>query len=316
VGGFREPAGVLGSAIPLPLPAGDGSCAGCPVPPPSTSEFLLRKPAKCGALIGDPAFIDIARGSARGAVGTLPVTLSWCPNPLPTVLRTAAPSAPDQSSARFAYASRRRAATTVIESERPRPHRSAASSFSALSQIPPEGEQWAACGFTSPASHELVPAPVVVPGRACPPAFPQHVEKDCGNECGWPRGLIGCRALTNLCHITDSHTNALRTGLITKLRYLGLRVSNFVTPSTCRGDGARGARRFPRDRASALQGVDVPASARSLDDRRNIDPAVAGRLRGGHDPQWRPQGPAREGTSTGWPRSRTSAGRAALWAEI
>jgi 3-phosphoshikimate 1-carboxyvinyltransferase len=237
VGGLRAPERVLdfgNSATGCRLVM--GAVAGCPITATFDGDASLRKRPMRRIL--DPVGLIGARTVSAHDGGRLPLTLAGARDPVPIVYRTPVPSAQIKSAILLA-ALAAPGATTVIESEASRDHTERLlTHFGADVTVEPEGAHGRK--ITLKGEPELVPAPVVVPADPSSAAFPMVA------------ALIvpGSEVI-----LTDVMTNPLRTGLITTLREMGARIEAL----NVRSDVGEEMADF-RVRASALRGVDVPAT--------------------------------------------------------
>jgi 3-phosphoshikimate 1-carboxyvinyltransferase len=158
-------------------------------------------------------------------------------DPIPIVYRTPVPSAQVKSAVLLAGLAAP-GATTVIESEASRDHTERLlMHFGAEVTVEPEGEHGRKITLTG--EPELAPAAVVVPADPSSAAFPLVAAL-----------IVPGSDVT----LTDVMTNPLRTGLITTLREMGADIETLNVR-----DAGEELADF-RVQASALKGVDVPAS--------------------------------------------------------
>jgi 3-phosphoshikimate 1-carboxyvinyltransferase len=258
VGGFREPEAALdfgnsGTGCRLIM----GAVAGCPITAMFDGDASLRKRPMQRIL--EPATLIGARALSAAEGGRLPITLAGARDPIPIVYRTPVPSAQIKSAVLLAGLAAP-GATTVIESEASRDHTERLlAHFGASVTVEPEGEHGRKIKLIG--EPELVPAPVVVPADPSSAAFPMVAALVVPGS-----DLI----------LTDVMTNPLRTGLITTLREMGADIE----AGNVRGDVGEEMADF-RVRASALRGVDVPASrAPSMIDEYPILAVAAAFARG------------------------------------
>jgi 3-phosphoshikimate 1-carboxyvinyltransferase len=258
VGGFREPEAALdfgnsGTGCRLMM----GAVAGCPITATFDGDASLRKRPMQRIL--EPATLIGARALSAAEGGRLPIALAGARDPIPIVYRTPVPSAQIKSAVLLAGLAAP-GATTVIESEASRDHTERLlAHFGASITVEPEGEHGRRITLTG--EPELVPAPVVVPADPSSAAFPMVAALVVPGS-----DLI----------LTDVMTNPLRTGLITTLREMGADIE----VQNVRADVGEEMADF-RVRASALRGVDVPASrAPSMIDEYPILAVAAAFARG------------------------------------
>jgi 3-phosphoshikimate 1-carboxyvinyltransferase len=237
VGGFAQPNGALdfgnsGTGVRLVM----GAVGGCPIVAGFDGDASLR--SRPMQRILDPLSLMGVRPVEVSDGGRLPLTLAGAREPLPIVYRTPVPSAQIKSAVLLAGLAAP-GATTVIESEASRDHtEKLLAHFGAEVAVEPEGEHGRR--ITLKGEPELTPAPVVVPADPSSAAFPMVA------------ALIvpGSEVI-----LTDVMTNPLRTGLITTLREMGADIETL----NLRSDVGEEMADF-RVRASALRGVDVPAT--------------------------------------------------------
>jgi 3-phosphoshikimate 1-carboxyvinyltransferase len=237
VGGFREPAAALdfgnsGTGCRLVM----GAVAGCPIVASFDGDASLRKrPMK---RILDPIALIGARAVAMAEGGRLPLTLAGARDPIPIVYRTPVASAQIKSAVLLAGLAAP-GATTVIESEASRDHTELMlRHFGA--QLVSEADGPHGRRITLQGQPELAAAPVVVPADPSSAAFPM---------------VAALIAAGSDIFLTGVMTNPLRTGLIATLREMGASIETLDT----RSDAGESMADF-RVRASALHGVEVPAS--------------------------------------------------------
>jgi 3-phosphoshikimate 1-carboxyvinyltransferase len=237
VGGFREPASVLdfgnsGTGCRLVM----GAVAGCPVTATFDGDASLRKRPMNRIL--EPVALMGAHAVSVADGGRLPVTLAGARDPMPLVYCTPVPSAQIKSAVLLAGLAAP-GETIVIESEASRDHTERLlEHFGADVRVEAAGAEGRK--ITLQGEPELAPAPVVVPADPSSAAFPMVA------------ALIvpGSEVI-----LTDVMTNPLRTGLIMTLREMGADIEALDV----RGDAGEDMADF-RVRASALRGVEVPAS--------------------------------------------------------
>jgi 3-phosphoshikimate 1-carboxyvinyltransferase len=237
VGGFSAPRSVLdfgnsGTGCRLVM----GAVAGCPITATFDGDSSLRKRPMNRIL--DPVALMGAQAVSVAAGGRLPITLTGARDPIPVLYRTPVPSAQIKSAVLLAGLAAP-GETVVVESEASRDHTERLlAHFGADVRIEVEGGEGRK--ITLKGQPELVPAPVVVPADPSSAAFPMVA------------ALIvpGSDVI-----LTDVMTNPLRTGLISTLREMGADIAALEV----RGDGGEEMADF-RVRASALRGVEVPAS--------------------------------------------------------
>ena len=122
---------------------------------------------------------------------------------------------------------------------------------------------------------ELTPRPVTVPADPSSAAFP----------------LVAALLVPGSDVILNGvMMNPLRGGLFTTLGEMGARIERLEE----RNEGGEDVADL-RVRAGTLRGVEVPAGARAVHDRRISDPRCRRRLRRGHDRDARSQGAAGQG---------------------
>ena len=237
VGGFREPAAALdfgnsGTGCRLVM----GAVAGCPIVASFDGDASLRKrPMK---RILDPVALIGARAVAMADGGRLPLTLAGARDPIPIVYRTPVASAQIKSAVLLAGLAAP-GATTVIETEASRDHTELMlRHFGAQLVSEPDGPHGRR--ITLQGQPELTAAPVVVPADPSSAAFPM---------------VAALIAAGSDIFLTGVMTNPLRTGLIATLREMGASIETLDT----RSDAGESMADF-RVRASALHGVEVPAS--------------------------------------------------------
>jgi 3-phosphoshikimate 1-carboxyvinyltransferase len=235
VGGFAEPKDIIdfgnsGTGCRLIM----GAVGGCPIAATFDGDASLRKrPMK---RILDPLEMMGARAVEMADGGRLPLRLAGARDPIPIVYRTPVPSAQIKSAVLLAGLNAP-GETTVIEAEASRDHTERMlSHFGAEVASAAEGAHGRR--ITLKGQPELTPAPVVVPADPSSAAFPMAA------------ALIvpGSDVI-----LSDVMTNPLRTGLVTTLLEMGARIDKL----DLRNEGEE-MTDF-RVRASALQGVDVPA---------------------------------------------------------
>jgi 3-phosphoshikimate 1-carboxyvinyltransferase len=238
VGGFREPAHVLdfgnsGTGCRLVM----GAVAPCPITVTFDGDASLRRRPMRRIL--DPMALIGARATKVGDDGRLPLTLIGARDPVPIVYATPVPSAQIKSAVLLAGLNAP-GETTVIETEASRDHTERMlAQFGAEVRIEAVGGDGHGRRITLKGEPELVPAAVAVPADPSSAAFPLVAALIVpGSE------LI----------LTAVMTNPLRTGLLTTLREMGADIETL----DARGDGEEAA--DLRVRASALRGVEVPAS--------------------------------------------------------
>jgi 3-phosphoshikimate 1-carboxyvinyltransferase len=237
VGGFRAPEGVLdfgnsGTGCRLVM----GAVAGCPVTATFDGDASLRtRPMK---RILDPLELIGAHALSVTDGGRLPLTLAGARDPIPIVYRTPVPSAQIKSAVLLAGLAAP-GETTVVENEASRDHTERLlKHFGAEVRVEAEGAHGRK--ITLRGESELAPAPVVVPADPSSAAFPM---------------VAAVLAPGSDVILTDVMTNPLRTGLIVTLREMGADIEAL----DLRSDGGEEMADL-RVRASALRGVEVPAS--------------------------------------------------------
>jgi 3-phosphoshikimate 1-carboxyvinyltransferase len=236
VGGFREPDAVLdfgnsGTGARLVM----GAVAGCPITAGFDGDASLRKRPMQRIL--DPVVLIGARVTGGAEGGRLPLSLRGARDPIPILYRTPVPSAQIKSAVLLAGLAAP-GTTIVIESEASRDHTERLlRHFGAELAVENEGEHGRK--ITLRGEPELVPAPVVVPADPSSAAFPMVAAL-----------LVPGSEIV----LGDVMTNPLRTGLIATLREMGADIEAVEVRG---GVGEEMA--DVRVRASALQGVDVPA---------------------------------------------------------
>ncbi|MBV8322848.1 MAG: 3-phosphoshikimate 1-carboxyvinyltransferase [Hyphomicrobiales bacterium] len=237
VGGFRAPEGVLdfgnsGTGCRLVM----GAVAGCPVTATFDGDASLRtRPMK---RILDPLELIGAHALSVTDGGRLPLTLAGARDPIPIVYRTPVPSAQIKSAVLLAGLAAP-GETTVVENEASRDHTERLlKHFGAEVRVEAEGAHGRK--ITLRGESELAPAPVVVPADPSSAAFPM---------------VAALLAPGSDVILTDVMTNPLRTGLIVTLREMGADIEAL----DLRSDGGEEMADL-RVRASALRGVEVPAS--------------------------------------------------------
>ena len=237
VGGFRAPEGVLdfgnsGTGCRLVM----GAVAGCPVTATFDGDASLRtRPMK---RILDPLELIGAHALSVTDGGRLPLTLAGARDPIPIVYRTLVPSAQIKSAVLLAGLAAP-GETTVVENEASRDHTERLlKHFGAEVRVEAEGAHGRK--ITLRGESELAPAPVVVPADPSSAAFPM---------------VAALLAPGSDVILTDVMTNPLRTGLIVTLREMGADIEAL----DLRSDGGEEMADL-RVRASALRGVEVPAS--------------------------------------------------------
>jgi len=235
VGGFAAPkdaidCGNSGTACRLVM----GAVGGCPIDATFDGDASLRKrPMK---RILDPLELVGARTVETAEGGRLPLRLAGARDPIPIIYRTPVPSAQIKSAVLLAGLNAP-GETTVIESEASRDHTERMlGHFGAEVRTAPEGVHGRR--ITLKGQPELAPAPVMVPADPSSAAFPMAA------------ALIvpGSDVI-----LPDVMTNPLRTGFVTTLMEMGARIEKL----NLRDEGEE-MTDF-RVRASALNGVDVPA---------------------------------------------------------
>ena len=237
VGGFAQPErpldfGNSGTGVRLVM----GAVGGCPIVAGFDGDASLR--SRPMQRILDPLSLMGARPVEVSDGGRLPLTLAGVREPVPIVYRTPVPSAQIKSAVLLAGLAAP-GTTTVIETEASRDHtEKLLRHFGAEVAVEPEGEHGRK--ITLKGEPELTPAPVVVPADPSSAAFPMVA------------ALIvpGSEVI-----LADVMTNPLRTGLITTLREMGADIEALHV----RSDVGEEMADF-RVRASALRGVDVPAT--------------------------------------------------------
>src|SRR5215470_16848544 len=235
VGGFAAPRGAIdcgnsGTACRLLM----GAVGGCPIDATFDGDASLRKrPMK---RILDPLELMGARTIETAEGGRLPLRLAGARDPIPIVYRTPVASAQIKSAVLLAGLNAP-GETTVIESEASRDHTERMlGHFGAEVTSAPEGAHGRR--ITLKGQPELAPAPVMVPADPSSAAFPMAA------------ALIvpGSDVI-----LPDVMTNPLRTRFVTTLMEMGARIEKL----NLRDEGEE-MTDF-RVRASALNGVDVPA---------------------------------------------------------
>jgi 3-phosphoshikimate 1-carboxyvinyltransferase len=237
VGGFAQPAAPLdfgnsGTGCRLVM----GAVAGCPVVATFDGDASLRgRPMR---RVLDPLELMGARVADQAEGGRLPLTLQGARDPLPIVYRTPVASAQIKSAVLLAGLAAP-GVTTVIESEASRDHTELMlRQFGAEIVSEADGAHGRRISLTG--EPELRGAAVTVPADPSSAAFP----------------LVAALIVAGSdIVLTDVMTNPLRTGLLTTLREMGARIDE---------ENVRRAEGEPmadlRVRASALRGVEVPAS--------------------------------------------------------
>jgi 3-phosphoshikimate 1-carboxyvinyltransferase len=236
VGGFAEPSrpldfGNSGTGCRLML----GAVAGCPITAIFDGDASLRRRPMQRVL--EP----LQRIGARAhgvAEGRLPVTLTGAGDPMPIVFEPPVPSAQVKSAVLLAGLSAP-GQTVVVEGEATRDHtEKMLAHFCADVRVEPEGDRGRR--VTLAGQPELVPAPIVVPADPSSAAFP----------------MVAALITPGSSVILDGvMMNPLRAGLFTTLAEMGALIERLDT----RNEGGEEVADL-QVRASALRGVDVPAS--------------------------------------------------------
>jgi 3-phosphoshikimate 1-carboxyvinyltransferase len=237
VGGFRAPGCALdfgnsGTGCRLAM----GAVAGAPITATFDGDASLRKRPMQRIL--DPVGLIGARTLSMNDGGRLPLTLAGARDPIPIVYRTPVPSAQIKSAVLLAGLAAP-GETVVIEGQASRDHTERMlAHFGAEVTVEREGAHGRK--ITLKGQPELSPAAVVVPADPSSAAFPMVAAL-----------IVPSSELI----LADVMTNPLRTGLMATLREMGADIETLAE----RSDGGE-AMADIRVRASALHGVEVPAS--------------------------------------------------------
>ena len=237
VGGFAQPAAALdfgnsGTGCRLMI----GAVAGCGITATFDGDASLRKRPMRRVL--DPLAQMGARVSDAAEGGRLPLTLQGAAEPLPITYESPVPSAQLKSAVLLAGLAAA-GETTVIEAEATRDHtEKLMKHFGAKIVSKPFDEHGRRIVLQG--QPELEPSPVLVPADPSSAAFPLVAAL-----------LVPGSDLT----LEAVMTNPLRTGLFATLRDMGANIEELNK----RADGGEEVADL-RVRASALKGVDVPAS--------------------------------------------------------
>jgi 3-phosphoshikimate 1-carboxyvinyltransferase len=236
VGGFAAPAheldfGNSGTGCRLML----GAVAGCPIAATFDGDASLRRRPMRRVL--EP-LERIGAQTLAAADGRLPLTLAGAREPIPIVFEPPVPSAQLKSAVLLAALSAP-GATTVLEAEATRDHtEKMLAHFGAEVRVEPLGELGRR--ITLVGQPELAPHPIIVPADPSSAAFP----------------LVAALITPGSEVILDGvMLNPLRTGLLTTLAEMGAVIEQLEI----RKEGGEEVADL-RVRASALRGVEVPAS--------------------------------------------------------
>ncbi len=212
-----------------------GAVAGCPITATFDGDASLRRRPMRRVLeplarIGAQAVVD--------ADGRLPLTLKGAREPIPIVFEPPVPSAQLKSAVLLAGLAAP-GETIVIEAEATRDHtEKMLTHFGADVRVKPHGNLGR--HITLAGQPELAPQPIMVPADPSSAAFP----------------LVAALITPGSDVILDGvMLNPLRTGLLTTLAEMGAAIERLET----RNEGGEEVADL-RVRASALRGVEVPAS--------------------------------------------------------
>jgi 3-phosphoshikimate 1-carboxyvinyltransferase len=237
IGGLAEPSDVLdfgnaGTGTRLMM----GVVGGHPITATFDGDASLRKRPMRRIL--DPLALMGAQVKSEAAGGRCPIMLEGARHASPIEYRTPVASAQIKSAVLLAGLNAP-GRTTVIETQASRDHTERMlRHFGADVTVEPHGETGRKITLTG--QPELKPAPVVVPGDPSSAAFPI---------------VAGLIAPGSDIVVEGVMMNPLRTGLITTLLEMGARVEKM----NAREEGGEEVADL-RVRASALRGVEVPAS--------------------------------------------------------
>ena len=212
-----------------------GAVAGCPITATFEGDASLRRRPMRRVL--EP----LERIGARAVVseeGRLPLTLSGAREPIPIVFEPTVPSAQLKSAVLLAGLSAP-GETVIVEAEATRDHtEKMLAHFGADLRVEPNGSLGRR--VTLVGQPELLPQPIVVPADPSSAAFP----------------LVAALITPGSDLILEGvMLNPLRTGLLTTLAEMGAAIERLET----RNEGGEEVADL-RVRASALQGVEVPAA--------------------------------------------------------
>ncbi len=247
-----------------------GAVAGCPITATFDGDASLRSRPMRRVL--DP-LERIGARTLASAEGRLPLTLAGARDPIPIVFKPPVPSAQLKSATLLAGLAAP-GETVVIEAEATRDHtEKMLTHFGAEVRVEPEGERTRR--ITLAGQPELMPRPIAVPADPSSAAFP----------------LVAALLVPGSDVILHGvMMNPLRTGLLTTLGEMGASIERLEE----RNEGGEDVADL-RVRAGALRGVEVPAGARAVHDRRISGARCRRRLCRRHDRDARSQGAAGQG---------------------